>query len=75
MRNILASAKLPFRDGCFEAEIVLCHLPHNKHTPYVTWQHNLRNDTNEDFYWGHYFSDLHTANVDFIERCQKCGAL
>lgn len=75
MRNILARARLPERSGCIAAEIVLCYLTHNNHTPYVTWQHNLPDGENDGFYWGHYFTDLHDANVDFIVRCQKSGAL
>lgn len=47
-----------------EQEIVLCHLPHNDVTPYVTWYFNADGDT----HWGNYFQDIETAEEDFNKR-------
>ena len=33
---------------------------------YVTWKCK-----NQDYYWGHYFSDLFAAQKDFIARAQE----
>lgn len=64
-RTTLAKYSLPHKDGHMEAEIVLCYLPDNKVTPYVTWQHNLKDNA---YYWGHYFSTENEARADFGER-------
>lgn len=60
----------PLRDrgGMVAAEIVLCHLPHNDVTPYVTWQVNT--DQFRSSYWGHYFraDEAEAAFDDFQKR-------
>ena len=69
---VLDRRRLPSARGCMEAEIVLCHLPHNSHTPYATWQRNLDDG---GCYWGHYKSDEAEARRDFASRCaDKCAA-
>ena len=54
------------RAGLVPCEIVLCHLPHNAITPWVTWQHNT--DEFKSTYWGHYFRDPEEAVTDFFKR-------
>jgi hypothetical protein len=56
---------LRHRTGLVPAEIVLCHLPHNTVTPFVTWQ---RNTDYGSTYWGHYFRDVDEAFEDFNKR-------
>lgn len=46
-------------------EYVLCHLPDNQLTPYVVWAYN-KND--KAYYLGHYFEDLKSALIDFLNR-------
>lgn len=58
--------KLLGRLGTVEAEIVLCHLPHNHMTPWVTWQRNV--DQFEGCYWGHYFDSPVDAFNDYNDR-------
>lgn len=42
----------------------------NKHyEEYVT--HEFRLDSPDDTYWGHYFSSLEHADIDFDERVKK----
>jgi hypothetical protein len=55
------------RPGRMEAEIVLCYLPHNPVTPYVTWQSNVADGST---YWGHYYRDDESdeAVEDFFKR-------
>lgn len=39
--------------------------------PFVTWQRNIENDEQsgkEDFFWGHYFTELEPARDDFKQR-------
>lgn len=43
---------------------VVCALPHNEVTPYVTWAV----DENSDAYWGHYFKTYDEAMEDWRER-------
>lgn len=43
---------------------VLCVIPGNEFTPFVTWQVNAKNEA----FWGHYFSDLEEAIADFKDR-------
>jgi hypothetical protein len=59
---------LKARDGMVPAEIVLCHLPHNDVTPYVTWQANTQQFRST--YWGHYFraDEADAALDDFHKR-------
>jgi hypothetical protein len=59
---------LPSSRGTVPAEIVLCHLPHNEVTPYVTWQRNTAKFVST--YWGHYFKadEVGEAIADFNER-------
>jgi hypothetical protein len=54
--------------GAVPAEIVLCYLPHNPVTPFVTWQRNT--DEFVSTYWGHYFQSSETdeAIADFLKR-------
>ena len=51
--------------GRSDSEIVLCKLPNNPSTPYVTWQ---RNKDEQSCYWGHYHRDLAAAHKDYLER-------
>lgn len=46
------------------SNIVLCHLPYNECTPYVTWEFNDQGDT----FGGHYFEDIDAARDDFNNR-------
>ena len=43
--------------------------PNDDPARYVTWE--FRIDTPEDFYWGHYFSDVLAAQRDFQARVMK----
>jgi hypothetical protein len=63
MRRTLAP-----RPGAVPAEIVLCHLPDNEVTPFVTWQANTQEFAST--YWGHYFraDEADKALVDFFNR-------
>lgn len=49
-----------------DADVVLCYLPRNKLTPWVTWLHPIGNP--RDTFWGHYHYDVVTAVHDFEER-------
>ena len=59
---------LRHRAGLVPAEIVLCHLPHNTITPFVTWQRNTAEFCAT--YWGHYFraDEVKDAVNDFMKR-------
>ena len=46
-----------------ESEIVL-GVHENLPNHFVTWECNNK----KDYYWGHYFSDMLTAEKDFCER-------
>jgi hypothetical protein len=70
-RTILARAALPSKRGNQEADIILVALDHNEVTPYVTWQHNLED---ESTYWGHYHATYSEALTEFHERCRRKGA-
>ncbi len=52
-----------------EATLVIGHnksLPENGlTTPYATWEANKEMT---DFYWGHYFKDLYSAERDLVSR-------
>lgn len=63
--TVLDRRPLTDRAGLLKAEIVLCHIPHNRHTPYATWQRNIEEDAT---YWGHYFDDRYDAEADFKTR-------
>lgn len=67
---ILRAAALPDAPHSVPAFIVLCHLPHNKVTPYATWQ---MNEPDRSTYWGHYLTDLDEAHKDFAARCTRKG--
>jgi hypothetical protein len=56
------------RPGWVPAEIILAHLPHNRITPFATWQRNT--DEFEGTYWGHYFraGEEEKAVKDFMTR-------
>jgi hypothetical protein len=56
--NLLAYGRLD--DNC---ATVLCRLPDNSVTPYVTWVYAYGG-----FSHGHYFRDLEDARQDFTER-------
>jgi hypothetical protein len=60
---------LPNRSGNLAAEIVLCHLPWNTVTPFVTWQANTDSQYGGT-YWGHYFKadEADEAVTDFMKR-------
>ena len=62
---------LRLRVGNVPCEIVLCHLPHNSVTPFVTWQANT--DEFKSTYWGHYFKadEVEDAVADFMKRGTK----
>lgn len=62
---VLSRKPLADRPGMMRAEIVLCHIPHNKVTPFVTWQRNI--DENST-YWGHYYGNENEARSDFRSR-------
>ena len=57
------------KKGLVPCEIVLCYLPHNTITPYVTWQRNT--DEFESTYWGHYYRNTDEAVADFFARGGK----
>lgn len=55
-------------EGLMDADIVLCHLPHNTITPFVTWQMNVKDG---ETYWGHYHyegTDHDEIVADFFKR-------
>ncbi len=62
---VLERTPLPAARGCMDAEIVLCHLPHNSHTPYATWQRNIEDG---GCYWGHYHSTEAAARAEYCAR-------
>lgn len=63
-------SRRPLPKGNLEqlAEIVLCFLPHNKLTPYATWQRNIEENST---YWGHYFQTVEEATKDFQTRGKR----
>ena len=63
--QVIKQRPLPFRPGMLSAEIVLCYLPDNNATPFVTWQRNIEDGST---YWGHYFKTEHEALADFGKR-------
>jgi hypothetical protein len=50
-------------------EIVLCYLPTNKITPYVTWIYN--HDDDNGFHEGHYHQFINNAIPEFMTRGLK----
>jgi len=67
--KVIAREALPDRSGAQPAEIVLCSLPDNSITPYVTWQRNIPEKGGDgDLYWGHYCYDFKEAMEDFSKR-------
>ena len=48
--------------------VVLCHLPDNRCTPFVTWCRTYESDGSQSDYWGHYHRDIVEATTDFEER-------
>jgi hypothetical protein len=58
---------LPHRKGLRHADVVLAYLPHNRTTPYATWQMNV---DDQSTYWGHYFyhGEEADAYADFLKR-------
>jgi hypothetical protein len=63
--QVLERRGLPQRVGYVRAEVVLCHLPDNAHTPFVTWQRNL---DDRACYFGHYFQNYTKARADYAKR-------
>lgn len=69
--RVIKTRRLPDREGRQPCEIILCELPGNTLTPFVTWQ---RNDParggDGGRYWGHYFADYEEAKArkDFETR-------
>jgi hypothetical protein len=63
--EVLARVALAERPGNLSAELVLCRLPDNDATPFVTWQ---RNTADGGLYWGHYFAEESEAREDFKAR-------
>lgn len=53
--------------------VVLCHLPHNDFTPFVTWYQGM--DRTSDFFSGNYHGSEAEAQADFIERARKVGLI
>ncbi len=64
--NAMGAIVVDFRKsaGASGGNVVLCRLPHNTQTPYVTW----RIDEEGNCYWGHYAVDLTEAHKDYNER-------
>jgi hypothetical protein len=50
----------PCRHG---GEIILCYLPHNKVTPWVTWRYETDENGNSMRFWGHYYYDSEGLDV------------
>lgn len=48
----------------YEHAVVVCRLPHNELTPYVTWAVGRDGDA----YWGHYFKTFDEAIEDWRNR-------
>ena len=65
--EVLARVALAERPGNLSAELVLCRLPDNDATPFVTWQ---RNTADGGLYWGHYFTEESEAREDFKARAR-----
>lgn len=62
---VIDTKSMPERSGSMSAEIILCELPGNAATPFVTWQ---RNKADQSKYWGHYFNTYQAARDDFHAR-------
>lgn len=58
--------ELATREKNSEDMVILCWLPGNKETPFVTWM--ARIDTPNGTYWGHYHKNLTSAFHDFEDR-------
>ena len=65
---MLEEYAIPKQDGWDPCRVVLCWLPDNNGTPFVTWVQNLRNGGCS---WGHYHPTLLEAAQDFEERCKR----
>jgi len=63
--TVLKSRALGAGPATQAAEIILCELPDNPYTRYVTWQRNIEDGGR---YWGHYFNDVVEAYRDFENR-------
>ena len=55
------------RDGWDPCRVVLCWLPYDKASPFVTWVQNLKNGGCS---WGHYHETALKAAQEFEFRCQ-----
>lgn len=53
-----------------DSQFVLCELPDNVHTPYVTW---VRFHANDAMFWGSYFQTLTDAKVSLKARATGYG--
>ncbi len=51
--------------GAHNQGVMLCHLPDNKHHPYVTWRFHAKQPGR---FWGHYFEALGEALTDYRNR-------
>jgi hypothetical protein len=62
------------RDGTIRQDIVLRYDPDN-YTPFISHHRGLNRDDvpSDNYFWGHYFSDLPSALLDFAERCKQYG--
>ena len=48
--------------------VVMCFLPTNTLTPYVTWMHNATGNSSDYFFGGHYFQTKEDAFEDWKKR-------
>ncbi len=65
---MLEEYRIPEQDGWDPCRVVLCWLPENDATPFVTWIQNLKN---RGCSWGHYKTTVLEAAKDFEQRCQR----
>ena len=64
-REIVATGPYKYEPNDPNVDVVLCKLPGNPVTPYVTW---VRTKRDGETYWGHYHKDIVAAAKDFAER-------
>lgn len=50
-----------------EYEIVLCEWETGRSPQFVTWEHKI--DSEDYFFWGHYFTNELQAKIDYHQRC------
>ena len=61
MRKIIERKKYSPHPGDHYLSVVLCEW----NGEYVTWMHNKEDN---GYFWGHYFSDLEKARIDYRKR-------